>query len=301
MKPICPWPRGLAFQPQDASQSRAEILAAVASQENATIRPALADFFRGEADRLGLGEAQCVFLLWHFSAPDNYGNNYESAPGKQPRSIVVGWNVAADVAAGKQDWTLYTFSLVGCTCVVAYAPDGSAQMSHFDQVVNAKQIELLGRYMAEHRDATVVVVGVSAAKVASAVAARYKPRRLLYHVKPKYFEEAYPVRARRRGSEVEIAHAVLPMTADFIPSIHNNQYGRWFSHGRFGEMYPPRDEDFRPTEMTSFQPGAAADPRARVGRPRPGPLRLRPRSANSLGHRRPRPTPPGAQGERVLP
>ena len=219
--------------------AKRDVWATIGDERHAQIRRILADFFREHGSALHLGEAQRLFLEWHFTAPGDYGSVLARPSGR----YVVGWNAHVDVI-GSAEWRLYTFGLIGCAAVFALAEDGAAHLSHYDREVNPTPVALLERFVSDHGDADVYLVGYHARKVAAAIAGRVGVRSRSVHAKPTYLAHTYSVRISRGPEGLRLEHASSPVSDDYVPSAHHDEYGRWFCHGRFGQIFPPGDADF---------------------------------------------------------
>lgn len=202
-----------------------------------------------ESDQVPLGKAQRLFLEWHFQAPDDYGSLLETAHSE----AVIGWNHEAEFE-GKQD--LYTFGLIGCTFVAALAPDGSAYLFHQDNSVYEK-LEGMIAFLKEHPKSELYVVGHAAYPVAQAISEQVRPQTLRVAVKKDFLDTSLTVHLERTDDGSKLYIASRPVSEDYIPSIHNGDYGNWFCHGRFGQIFPPKEEEFERVipESYSLKPG----------------------------------------------
>lgn len=190
-----------------------------------------------------LGEAQRLFLEWHFLAP----RDYSSVLTREPRRMVVGWNAVGELESDA-NFAMYTFGLIGCACILAEAADGAVHMSHYDTEINPVQIVALMDFLRRHSHARVWVIGFHAQKVARHLKTQRQALPVLCHVKQDYFETNYSVRFSRCDDQISVTHCVTPLPADYIQSAHNGEYGRWFALGRFSAIYPEEDKAFVNTQ-----------------------------------------------------
>lgn len=199
----------------------------------------LARFFADPAKVPELGEAQRLFLEWSFLAP----RNYASVLQKPDRRVVVGWNASAELS-GQQDFKMYTFGLIGCTGIFALAPDGSAHLSHYDEVVNGSQFCMLNDFLNRHPGADIYVTGATADRMAQHIRYETDGLNIFVHVKEQYFGLSYALCFTRSNGELEASYYQGSVSEEYLPSIHNYNYGLWFSYGRFSEIFPGDQDMF---------------------------------------------------------
>jgi len=133
--------------------------------------------------------------------------------------------------------------------VVATTPDGAVHLSHYDREVNPTQIDLLRTFIGARPQQHCSIVGYHARAVAEAIHEAMRVPGLQIHLKPTCLEHNYSVRASRTDGKFTITHASTPLSEDYVPSAHHTEYGRWFAHGRFGQIFPPEDAAFLPTSF----------------------------------------------------
>lgn len=228
--------------------SKAYVMKWTTAAELRAIREEIADTLAADPR---LGEAQRLFLEWNYRADPLYAAVLEHG-----RTAVVGWDRAHTFAAGG-DWTAYTFPLLGCTAVIAWAPDGAGHFSHYKGVVNPAQVGLLAGFLDAHPGATVAVVGISAVQVAREIAfLPNPPAQILTHVKPQYMESAYWVRASWRGGSMSVDIERRPADGrSYLESclISLNPAVIFdYPAGRTWEAMPGEDADFRPAELFRY-------------------------------------------------
>ena len=227
---------------------RADILPVVHVSRIMADRRRLADFF-ADPDRLPeLGEAQRLFLEWHFRASRDYAFVLE----REGRRKVVGWNTWAEMD-GPDDFAMYTFGQIGCTAAVAVSSDGSAHLSHYDQVVDKAQAYVLDHFLQRHPDTEVYVCGVNAELLAEFLSQRYAGRKIRTHVKRTYLGLGYTLRVARSNGEFSITAARRPVSDDYIPSLTHVKYGFLPVFGRFGQIFPPDDDAFELLTFEAFE------------------------------------------------
>ncbi|MCJ8331463.1 MAG: hypothetical protein HRT89_05020 [Lentisphaeria bacterium] len=226
--------------------SKKKVLTAVGPKRFKADRKSLSAFFL-EQNAL-LDGAQQQMLGWHFAASDNYA----SVMSNDKRLVSVGWNVSAEIKGGK-DFSSYTFGMVGCTALAAVAGDGSVHFSHFDGVANGTQVKIFSDFQKRFANPDVYVIGYHAKTLAAAVKSVNSKLRIYVHAKAKYLETNYTVHLARKNGELIISHASTAVAGDYISSIHNGSYGRWFAHGRFSEILPPADKSFVKTSLIEYK------------------------------------------------
>ena len=193
-----------------------------------------------------LSDLQRLFLEWHFLAPRNYAWSLV-----KDRHVLLGWNDVTELS-GAGDFAMYT-DLVGCTGVFAMAPDGSVQMSHYDDDnLNPAQIAALMDFHRRFPESQTWIVGVHAAKLARCLYETRGLRDIAVHVKRIYRETGYWVGYRRCGGQLQASYHETPLSDEYIPSAHNGDYGKWFIYGRFSEIYPAAESEFHQTPFTSY-------------------------------------------------
>ena len=205
-------------------------------------RRLLARFFADAGKTPNLGEAQRLFLEWHFAAP----RNYSSVLYRTDRHVAVGWNIWAELC-GRDDFEMYTFGQLGCTSVFADAADGCAHLSHYDDVVNQTQVYVLFDFLDRHGEAEVYVNGVYARELAQFLHEDRGLPSVYVHVKRLYTQSMYAIRFVRTGGRLNPSHCEKPVSADYLSSVVNGEYGRWFPFGRFSQTFCGDDADFVPT------------------------------------------------------
>jgi len=227
---------------------RSEVLAQIYWPKLMLDRKFLARFFADRKILPELSELQRLFLEWHFLAPRDYAWSLF----REPRQVLLGWNDVAELY-GPQDFAMYT-NLVGCTGVFALAEDGSTHMSHYDDDnINPAQIVALMDFRRRFPGSRIYVVGVHAEKFARTLYETRGIGDILIHVKEEYFGTGYWVGFARRNGHLHPTYCETPITKEYIPSAHNNDYGRWFVFGRFREIFPSADRDFVGTRFAAFQ------------------------------------------------
>jgi hypothetical protein len=219
------------------------ILAAIDGQRMRENRLQLARFFANPANVPELSFGQRMFLEWHYHAPDNYSFTLEKPLREQPDAArILGWNRETQLT-GPGDFLFYT-GLLGCTGICAVAADGAAYMSHWDEVCNPKQVEGYARFADKHPGGQVYIIGVTSRNLADRLCADHPKLTISYHVKKIYYERTYTVCFARTRGRVEITVQEADVTDDYVSSVHNGQYGRWFPYGRFSQAFPGTDDEF---------------------------------------------------------
>ncbi|MEK6766040.1 MAG: hypothetical protein AABY49_07460 [Planctomycetota bacterium] len=192
----------------------------------------LARYFSTPNKFFRLTKAQRLFLKWHFSAPRNYKSNIEEIKN----SYVLGWNEHINII-GNKDFDLYTFGIIGCTAIIAVLQDGSIQVSHFDGAVNKEQLKQLYHFTNKELLPKIFIIGLSARKVAEAVLVKI-PKVFVHEKKLiNWRTESYAVRVYRKDGCLKIKNSCSRISEKYISSIHNRDYGKWFSYGDFSQIY----------------------------------------------------------------
>jgi len=194
-----------------------------------------------------LGKAQRLFLEWHFSAPPSYS----SVLHKPDRRVVVGWNIWAELG-GSEDFEIYTFGQLGCTSVFAVASDGAVHLSHYDDVVNRTQAYVLFDFLNRHGKAELYVNGVYARELARFLRAQDSELDIHVYVKKTYTESIFATGFLRSDGRLSPLHCERPVSTDYLPSVVNGEYGRWFPFGRFSQAFCGADADFVRTPYEVF-------------------------------------------------
>jgi hypothetical protein len=200
-----------------------------------------------------LSLSQKNFLFWHFTSPKNYSNSTITFTHKEP-DYVVGWN--SNITTNNFH-IIYTFGLIGCTCVICYSDDGNISVSHFDSMVNPLQKQVVSDFQKDHNINEIYIIGGTGKRFADSITEPIDYD-IFLHEKKTGVNTTYSVMVskifndNRDFSPIQISYASLPISADYIPSTHHGDYGKYFTEGNVSEIFPPSDNQFQLLEYNKI-------------------------------------------------
>lgn len=235
---------------------KTEILSKSVLQNRLKRRRILADFFSDYSNIKELTDTQRLFVEWHFLATDDY----QFVLKKPNNNIIIGWNVYDEIL-NSNDFSIFTFGLVGCTFVFSIASDGNAHFSHWDGEANVDQIKVLNKFLTKHPEAKIYIVGVKAFELGKILRDYHFDNTIFIHKKPEtdWERTVYSSTVRRQNNQLLLQYAAVPISENYLHSIYNDEYANirfpyyynnkyayntWFSLGRFSLILPPEDDAF---------------------------------------------------------